>query len=76
MFMEMFAVFGNPIQHSKSPSIHKMFAEQTGILLEYEKILAPVDNFELSLAEFFSQGGKVQTLLCHLKKGHISLFLS
>ncbi|WP_336432398.1 shikimate dehydrogenase [Providencia huashanensis] len=56
--MEMFAVFGNPIQHSKSPSIHKMFAEQTGILLEYEKILAPVDNFELSLAEFFSQGGK------------------
>ncbi|MCL0004382.1 shikimate dehydrogenase [Providencia rettgeri] len=56
--MEMFAVFGNPIQHSKSPVIHKMFAEQTGISLKYEKILAPVEGFEQSLIEFFSQGGK------------------
>ncbi len=56
--MGMFAVFGNPIQHSKSPSIHKMFAEQAGILLEYEKILAPIDSFEQYLADFFLQGGK------------------
>ncbi|MEX9839459.1 shikimate dehydrogenase, partial [Raoultella planticola] len=56
--MEMFAVFGNAIQHSKSPVIHKMFAEQTGISLKYEKILAPVEGFEQSLIEFFSQGGK------------------
>lgn len=56
--MEMFAVFGNPIQHSKSPFIHKMFAEQTGIVLEYEKILAPIENFEESLGVFFSQDGK------------------
>lgn len=56
--MEMFAVFGNPIQHSKSPFIHRMFAEQTGISLEYEKILAPVESFEQSLANFFSDGGK------------------
>ncbi|WP_369309122.1 shikimate dehydrogenase [Providencia rettgeri] len=56
--MEMFAVFGNPIQHSKSPFIHRMFAEQTGIDLEYEKILAPIESFEESLAGFFSQGGK------------------
>lgn len=56
--MEMFAVFGNPIQHSKSPVIHKMFAEQTGVCLEYEKVLAPVEGFEQSLIGFFSQGGK------------------
>lgn len=56
--MEMFAVFGNPIQHSKSPFIHKMFAEQMGIALEYEKILVPIENFEESLGSFFSQGGK------------------
>lgn len=54
----MFAVFGNPIEHSKSPSIHQMFAKQTGILLEYEKILAPVEGFEHCLNNFFSRGGK------------------
>ena len=54
----MFAVFGNPIEHSKSPSIHQMFAKQTGIMLEYEKILAPVDGFEHCLNDFFSRGGK------------------
>ena len=55
--MEIFAVFGNPIQHSKSPLIHQMFAEQTGISLKYQKILAPIESFELDLIRFFSQGG-------------------
>ncbi len=54
----MFAVFGNPIQHSKSPSIHQMFAKQTGIDLEYQKILAPVEDFEVYLSDFFEKGGQ------------------
>ncbi|MBP6083650.1 MAG: shikimate dehydrogenase [Providencia sp.] len=56
--MEMFAVFGNPIEHSKSPLIHQMFAEQTGVSLEYQKILSPIDSFEQNVVNFFSQGGK------------------
>ncbi|HHR5849353.1 TPA: shikimate dehydrogenase [Providencia alcalifaciens] len=56
--MGMFAVFGNPIQHSKSPSIHQMFAKQTGIELEYQKILAPVEDFEMHLTDFFEKGGE------------------
>jgi shikimate dehydrogenase len=56
--MGMFAVFGNPIQHSKSPSIHQMFAKQTGIDLEYQKILAPVEDFEVYLSDFFEKGGQ------------------
>ncbi|GAB7198059.1 shikimate dehydrogenase [Dickeya oryzae] len=53
---QSFAVFGHPIAHSKSPRIHALFAEQTGISLTYERILAPLDGFEDSLNAFFQNG--------------------
>lgn len=56
--MSLYAVFGHPIEHSKSPIIHQMFAKQVGISLEYERVLAPLNGFEQTLSEFFSMGGK------------------
>lgn len=56
--MGQYAVFGHPIEHSKSPIIHQMFAEQVGISLKYERVLAPLDGFERTLSEFFLMGGK------------------
>ncbi|VTP67972.1 Shikimate dehydrogenase [Serratia rubidaea] len=56
--MEPFVVFGNPIAHSKSPRIHALFAEQTGIEHLYGTVLAPLDGFAASLQAFIEAGGR------------------
>ncbi len=56
--LDQYAVIGNPIEHSKSPDIHLLFADQTGEQLHYEKLLADEDQFSQAVTEFFSNGGK------------------
>jgi shikimate dehydrogenase len=53
----LYAVFGNPISHSRSPRIHALFAAQTGVALRYEARLAPVDGFAEALDAFRAEGG-------------------
>lgn len=55
---DRYAVFGNPIAHSKSPAIHASFARQCGDDLSYEAILAPLDGFAASIRSFFAAGGR------------------
>ena len=50
------AVFGNPIGHSLSPTIHTQFAQQTGLKVHYAKILAPIDGFTQSVHQFIEKG--------------------
>lgn len=54
--MDRYCVLGNPISHSKSPLIHRLFAAQTGQQLSYEALLAPLDDFAGSLRAFFREG--------------------
>lgn len=55
---DRYAVIGNPIAHSKSPDIHARFARQTGQNLVYERILAPLDGFAMTVRAFVNSGGK------------------
>ena len=54
--MDRYGVFGNPIGHSKSPLIHRLFAEQTDQALSYEPLLAPLDDFIGFARAFFAEG--------------------
>ena len=56
--MDKYAVIGNPVKHSLSPTIHGIFAQQTKQDLEYGKILAPLDRFNDTVTEFIQAGGK------------------
>lgn len=54
--MDSYVVFGNPIGHSKSPAIHRLFAEQTGEQLSYTALLAPLEDFANCALGFFKGG--------------------
>ncbi|WP_445619544.1 shikimate dehydrogenase [Kushneria sp. Sum13] len=54
----LYAVFGNPVAHSKSPQIHSGFAEQLGDPVRYETRLAPVDDFHGHWRAFLNEGGR------------------
>lgn len=53
---DLYAVMGNPINHSKSPQIHSAFAEQTEQDLIYSAILVPLEKFKEEADNFFRTG--------------------
>ena len=55
---DRYAVFGNPIKHSKSPEIHQLFAQQFGHDISYEKQCVEIDDFKNTVKQFFADGGK------------------
>ena len=63
-----YAVFGHPIRHSRSPEIHRRFAEQVGADLCYEAIDATPEQFMETLWEFAEAGGQGANVTLPLKE--------
>jgi shikimate dehydrogenase len=56
--LDVYAVAGNPISHSKSPLIHQHFAEQAKQQMHYGRIQPESNGFVLAAKAFFAAGGK------------------
>lgn len=56
--MDVYAVAGNPISHSKSPAIHKRFAEQSNQQMHYGRLQPELGEFKTTAQAFFAAGGK------------------
>jgi len=52
-----YAVVGNPVKHSKSPQIHRMFAKQTLQELQYTAVEIEDSDFDSFVNDFFEEGG-------------------
>ncbi|MBT7307456.1 MAG: shikimate dehydrogenase [Gammaproteobacteria bacterium] len=55
---DRYMVVGNPIEHSKSPQIHTLFAEQTGEELSYTKLKVEHGTFVTVVNQFQQAGGR------------------
>ncbi|MEE8343340.1 MAG: shikimate dehydrogenase [Gammaproteobacteria bacterium] len=52
------AVFGSPISHSRSPEIHRAFARQCALKVDYRAIEARPETFPRLLEELAARGGR------------------
>lgn len=55
---DRYALFGNPVGHSKSPLIHNGFAKTLGHDIEYTLIEAPLGGFADAARAFVASGAK------------------
>ena len=58
MTVDRYGVMGYPVAHSRSPVIHRLFAQQTGQDLRYELLRVAPEKLEEAVRQFQRTGGK------------------
>ncbi|MDP2325420.1 MAG: shikimate dehydrogenase, partial [Gammaproteobacteria bacterium] len=53
---DRYGVIGHPIAHSKSPVIHRLFAEKTGQDLSYDAIDIPPEELGSRVRQLLAEG--------------------
>ncbi len=71
--MDQYRVYGNPIKQSRSPYIHKAFAQSTEQILCYEGELVPNDEFETHVKRFIQMGGNGANVTMPFKEQALAL---
>ena len=56
--LDVYAVAGNPISHSKSPLIHHEYAKQANQAMHYGRLQPELDGFADAAKHFFASGGR------------------
>ncbi|MEO8298102.1 MAG: shikimate dehydrogenase [Burkholderiales bacterium] len=56
--MDRYTVIGHPVAHSRSPTIHAMFAAQTGQALAYTRLESPLDGFADTVRQLAAGGAR------------------
>lgn len=64
---DRYAVIGRPINHTKSPLIHGLFAQASGQHLEYGAIEGSLEHFETQVLQFRSDGGQGMNITAPFK---------
>ena len=73
MLARHYAVLGDPISHSRSPSIHAMFASQTAEDLDYIAIRVPVQQLAADIERLIASGYGGVNLTIPLKEHAFAL---
>ena len=70
---DRYVVMGNPVGHSRSPSIHARFAQQTGEAVEYGALLVALGGLPAAVAAFRAAGGKGANITLPFKEDAFAL---
>ncbi|USS94057.1 shikimate dehydrogenase [Buchnera aphidicola] len=69
----LYAVFGNPIDHSQSPKIHNFFLKKYNFHENYIRVCLEKENFLSDILFFFKNGGKGANITLPFKEKVFSI---
>jgi shikimate dehydrogenase len=71
--VDRYGVMGYPVSHSRSPIIHRLFAQQSGQNMQYELLQVAPDKLETAVMQFQRTGGKGLNITVPHKRAVASL---